>query len=170
MNIFKEGDWKCEYCSNINFAWRTKCNICKRSKSLSRDSKEKKYEQRSYREGSHLEAPLGNRSRDDPRSKRRRDRRSRSLSESSLFSSKSLDNRKKRSHSRDFSPKGDMTFSNEARGRGRSSSDLKNNDNNEGNNSRVQVNHSIDRNDRRNSSSSGRSDSIHKMRFSNNEN
>jgi hypothetical protein len=137
---------------------------------LSRDSKEKTYEHRSYREESHHEAPLGNRSRDDPRSKRRRDRRSRSLSESSLFSSKSLDNRKKRSPSRDFSPKGDVPFSNEVRGRERSSSDLRNIVSNDGNNPRVHVNHSIDRNDRRNSSSSGRSDSIHKMRFSNNEN
>jgi len=92
------------------------------------------------------------------------------LSESSLFSSKSLNNRKKRSHSRDFSPKGEMPHLIEARGRERSLSDSKYNLNNEGNNLREQVNHRVIREDKRNSSSSGRSDSIHKMRFSNNEN
>ena len=26
--LFKEGDWKCEFCENINFSWRGECNKC----------------------------------------------------------------------------------------------------------------------------------------------
>ena len=27
--VFKEGDWRCENCQNINFKWRVECNKCK---------------------------------------------------------------------------------------------------------------------------------------------
>lgn len=27
--LFKENDWRCENCQNINFSWRTMCNKCK---------------------------------------------------------------------------------------------------------------------------------------------
>ena len=30
--IKRLGDWKCFYCKNINFCFRTKCNICHRDK------------------------------------------------------------------------------------------------------------------------------------------
>ena len=28
----KKGDWQCKYCNNINFHFRTVCNICKENK------------------------------------------------------------------------------------------------------------------------------------------
>ncbi len=30
----KNGDWKCPYCSNINFAFRSSCNRCRLSKQV----------------------------------------------------------------------------------------------------------------------------------------
>lgn len=30
--LFKEGDWRCDNCKNINFSWRDKCNKCNRPK------------------------------------------------------------------------------------------------------------------------------------------
>ena len=32
--IKKNGDWKCPYCSNINFAFRSSCNRCQLSKQV----------------------------------------------------------------------------------------------------------------------------------------
>ena len=26
----KQGDWRCNYCDNVNFAWRPFCNDCRR--------------------------------------------------------------------------------------------------------------------------------------------
>ena len=33
----REGDWFCSQCKNINFSFRTHCNICKMSKEKSED-------------------------------------------------------------------------------------------------------------------------------------
>ena len=30
--LFKEGDWKCKFCGNVNFEKRSKCNRCKKNK------------------------------------------------------------------------------------------------------------------------------------------
>lgn len=29
VGLFKEGDWKCDICQNVNFSWRKECNKCK---------------------------------------------------------------------------------------------------------------------------------------------
>ena len=29
---YKKGDWQCQYCFNINFHFRKKCNVCNRCK------------------------------------------------------------------------------------------------------------------------------------------
>ena len=28
LGLFKENDWKCVNCNNINFSWRNECNRC----------------------------------------------------------------------------------------------------------------------------------------------
>lgn len=168
--IFKEGDWKCNNCDNINFAWRSKCNRCKRSKSEGRNSysnsHDKKYENRNNRDEYRNDSRRRISNRDDRRSSRHRSdrRRSRSLSESSLFSSKSLGSRKEKKIviDRDLSPKQPFENSNEhfKKDRSRSKSPIKREKDIEMNRT------STDDRRKGRSRSSNKSDSIHKMRFS----
>jgi hypothetical protein len=94
---FKEGDWQCESCKNINFAWRDKCNICKRNKPSDRNNDDRRRERGDNR----------NRRERDTKDDKKKRRRSRSLSEESLFSSKSRSSsrRKERRYSPSLSPK-----------------------------------------------------------------
>jgi len=171
VSIFKDGDWKCNSCNNINFSWRTKCNICKRSKSLTRNNQEKKSDRRYNRNESHKDHDRNKSRRYDERSSRTLDkRRSRSLSESSLFSSKSIGSIKYRKgrESRDISPK--QTYEN--------LNDLYKNDKSplaspkldrEETHKNLSQNNSLfnkRKESRSRSRSSYNSDSIHKMRFS----
>jgi hypothetical protein len=106
--LFKEGDWRCEKCNNVNFSWRVACNVCKESKDLVGEDgfKEKNYQRDRYAEKSRHGQYFDRRKRKYSRS-RSRDRRhplnSRSLSASSLFSSKSdsRDNRRRKSYHND---------------------------------------------------------------------
>jgi len=43
MGLFKENDWKCPNCNNINFSWRNECNRCHLEKFNNNVLKESKY-------------------------------------------------------------------------------------------------------------------------------
>jgi hypothetical protein len=127
---FKEGDWKCEGCNNVNFAWRTKCNMCRNDRSkFDKEIIDRKYSPRRHNAGfnrSRSRSRSNDRRRDDRRNDRREDRkvdrrderridrrddkRNRSRS-SSLFSSKSP-SIQKRHHSlrRDNAPRKERDF------------------------------------------------------------
>jgi len=116
--LFKEGDWRCEKCNNVNFSWRSACNMCKELKSTgndrlsidknrgehdrprdrSRDRDNKYYEHHrnkgKYSNSSYHHSDSRKSKKHSSRSKsrsisRRYMKNSRSISESSLFSSKS---------------------------------------------------------------------------------
>jgi hypothetical protein len=171
VGIFKDGDWKCNSCNNINFAWRTKCNICKRSKSLSRNNQEKRSDSKYNRNESHKDHDRNKSRRYDERSSRTfNKRRSRSLSESSLFSSKSIGSRKNRKgrESRDISPKQTYENPNDFPKNDKSPSASPKFERKE-TNKHLSENNSFFNNwkeSRSRSGSSNNSDSIHKMRFS----
>ena len=43
IGLFKENDWKCVHCNNINFSWRNECNRCHLEKYKNNIYQENKY-------------------------------------------------------------------------------------------------------------------------------
>ena len=98
---FKDGDWKCEKCNNVNFGWRTKCNRCREEKTGDRsddrhydrhnrhhDRNDDRNDRHHDRHNRHHERRSNSNNVNDRRKHHSR-RRNRSRSDSSLFSSKS---------------------------------------------------------------------------------
>ena len=51
LGLFKENDWKCVNCNNINFSWRNECNRCHLEKYKNDIYQEGKYRNEIYQEG-----------------------------------------------------------------------------------------------------------------------
>jgi len=89
--LFNDDDWRCRKCVNINFSWRTKCNLCNERKYYSRSNSKSRRHRKDDRDH-RSETENGRRENNDNRERIHKEKvknnKSKSLSNSSLFSSK----------------------------------------------------------------------------------